>query len=132
MVGDFRAAATKLRQRMQNQYWPLQHQHNDQSHLENLAEDQLRYYNKLLKEKAREFDEALYLEQMELSNFTGKPYYYTPTPAAMEYDFALQKAQIEAKIKRITTNVQTMAHSPAAVKAFLKTYKIPKQGPSCC
>jgi hypothetical protein len=107
----------------------LELQRIDQSHLENLAEDQLRYYNKLLKEQARELDEALYHEQMDLSGFTGKPYYYTPTPAAMDYDFALQKAQLEAKIKQITADVQGMAHDPAAVKAFLKTYKIPKSGP---
>jgi hypothetical protein len=107
----------------------LELQRIDQSHLENLAEDQLKYYNKLLKEQARELDEALYLEQMDLSSFTGKPYYFTPTPAAMDYDYGLQKTQIEAKIKEITANVQAMAHDPAAVKAFLKTYKTPKQGP---
>jgi len=47
----------------------------------------------------------------------------------MDYDYGLQKARIEAKIKGITANVQDMAADPAAVKAFLKTYKIPKQGP---
>ncbi len=107
----------------------LELQRIDQSHLENLAEDQLKYYNKLLKEQARELDEALYLEQMELSGFTGKPYYYTPTPAAMDYDYRAQKAQLDAKIKQIEADLAAMAHDPAAVKAFLKTYKIPKPGP---
>jgi hypothetical protein len=107
----------------------LELQRIDQSHLENLAEDQLKYYNKLLKEQARELDEALYLEQMDLSGFTGKPYYYTPTPAAVDYDFQAQKAQLVAKIKQIEADLQGMAHDPAAVKAFLKTYKIPKPGP---
>ncbi|MGI4739930.1 MAG: hypothetical protein ACRYG7_32575 [Janthinobacterium lividum] len=107
----------------------LELQRIDQSHLENLAEDQLRYYNTLLKEQARELDEALYLEQMDWSGFTGKPYYHTPTPAAMDHDYALQKVQLEARIREITADVQGMAHDPAAVKAFLKTYKIPKDGP---
>ena len=104
----------------------LELQRIDQSHLENLAEDQLRYYNKLLKEQARELDEALYLEQVDLSRFTGKPYYYTTTPASMDYDYQLMKRSIEQKIKDITADVQAMEQDPAALKAFLKAYKIPK------
>lgn len=107
----------------------LELQRIDQSHLENLAEDQLRYYNKLLKEQARELDEAMFQEQDELSGFTGKPYYYTPTPAAMDYDYQLQKAQLEQKIKQLAAEVLAFEHDPAAVKAFLKTYKVPKAGP---
>lgn len=105
----------------------LELQRIDQSHLENLAEDQLRYYNKLLKEQARELDEALYLEQMDLSSFTGKPYYYTPTPTAISYDYDLQKAQLEDKIWELMADVREIAQAPAtAVKTFLKTYQIPK------
>ena len=104
----------------------LELQRIDQSHLENLAEDQLRYYNKLLKEQARELDEAMYQEQATLSGFTGKPYYYTPTPAAIDYDYALQKAQLEQKIKQLAAEVLAFEHDPAAVKAFLKTYKLPR------
>jgi hypothetical protein len=106
----------------------LELQRIDQSHLENLAEDQLRYYNKLLKEQARELDEALYLAQMDLSGFTGRPHYYTPTPAAIDYDYQAQRTQLVAKIKKIEANVQSIAQDPAAVKAFLETYKIPKPG----
>ena len=107
----------------------LELQRIDQSHLENLAEDQLRYYNKLLKEQVRELDEALLREQEELSGFTGRPYYYTPTPAALDYDYQRQKQQLEQKIKQLTAEVLAFEHDPAAVKAFLKTYRIPKEGP---
>ena len=101
----------------------------DQSHLENLAEDQLRYYNKLLKEQARDLDEALYLEQVDLSRFTGKPWYYTTTPASMDKDYQLMKRSIEQKIKDITADEQDMRRNPTTLKAFLKAYKIPKQRP---
>ncbi|QKG52269.1 J domain-containing protein [Hymenobacter sp. BRD67] len=107
----------------------LELQRIDQTHLENLAEDQLRYYNKLLKEQARELDEAMFREQEILSGFTGKPYYYTPTPAAMDYDYARQKAQLEQKIRQLAAEVLAFEHDPAALKAFLKTYKVPKAGP---
>ncbi|WP_083322294.1 hypothetical protein [Hymenobacter lapidarius] len=43
----------------------LELQRIDQSHLENLAEGQLKYYNKLLKEQTRELDEALLAEQQD-------------------------------------------------------------------
>lgn len=104
----------------------LELQRIDQTHLENLAEDQLKYYNKLLKEQARELDEALYHERADLSGFTGKPYYYTPTPAAMELDYQFQKSGLEQKIKQLEAELLAFEHDPAALKMFLKTYKLPK------
>ena len=100
----------------------------DQSHLENLAEDQLGYYNKLLREQVRELDDRLYEEQMSLQSFTGKPYYFTPTPAALEYDYQHQKQQLEYKIKQLAAEVLAFEHDPAALKAFLKTHRILKAG----
>ena len=104
----------------------------DHAHLENLAEDQLRVYNKLLLEQARELDEALYEEQMQLESFTGKPYFYTVTPAAIELDFRMQKSQLERGIRQLAAEVLAFEHDPAALKAFLKTHRIlkPGQGPS--
>ncbi|MGI4871572.1 MAG: hypothetical protein ACRYFX_10385 [Janthinobacterium lividum] len=107
----------------------LELNHIDQTHLENLAEDQLRYYNKLLKEQAQELDQAMLDEQLDLSDFTGKPYYYTPTPAAMEIDYQYMKANLEQKIKQLAAEVLAFEYDPLAVKAFLKTYKVPKAGP---
>ena len=107
----------------------LELQHIDQAHLENLAEDQLRYYNKLLREQARELDEALYQEQADLSAFTGQPFYFMATPAALDYDYQRQKRQLEAKIRQLAAEVLAFEHDPAALKAFLKEYRIPKAGP---
>ena len=106
----------------------LELQRIDQSHLENLAEDQLRYYNKLLREQAQELDATLYEEQMSLSSFTGQPHYFTATPAALEYDYQRQKTQLERKIKQLAAEVLAFEHDPAALKLFLKTYKISKPG----
>ncbi len=106
----------------------LELQRIDQSHLENLAENQFKYYNKLLKEQARELEGALYQEQADLSHFTGKPHYYTPTPAAMQLDYQHQKAGLEQKIKQLEAEVLAFGHDPAALKAFLKTYKVPRAG----
>ena len=101
----------------------------DHAHLENLAEDQLRVYNKLLLEQARELDEALFDEQVRLEDFTGKPYFYTATPAAVELDFRLQMSALERKIRQLAAEVLAFEHDPAALKAFLKTHRIAKPGP---
>ncbi|WP_258048907.1 hypothetical protein [Hymenobacter sp. NBH84] len=101
----------------------------DQAHLENMAEEQLRYYNKLLREQARELEDALQAERMDLSAFSGQPWYALTSPAAMDLDYRRQKSQLQAKIKQLAAEVLAFGHDPAAVKAFLKTYKIPKDGP---
>ncbi|HEX8426542.1 hypothetical protein [Hymenobacter sp.] len=100
----------------------------DQSHLENLAEDQLRYYNKLLREQARELDEVLHDEQVELSAFTGQPWYMLTSSTMLDYDYQQQKKQLEAKVKQLAAEVLAFEQDPAALKMFLKEYRIPKAG----
>ena len=100
----------------------------DQAHLENLAESQLRYYNTLLREQVRELEQQLAREQQDLSAFTGKPYYYTVSPTAMELDFQQMKAALTAKVQRLTTDVERCGQEPLALKEFLKAYKIPRPG----
>ncbi|RIY08786.1 hypothetical protein D0T11_13710 [Hymenobacter rubripertinctus] len=100
----------------------------DQQHLENLAEAQLRHYNTLLRQQVRELEQQQALEQQELSAFTGKPYYYIISPIAMELDFQHMKAGLTAKVQRLATDVERCGQDPAALKEFLKAYKIPKAG----
>ena len=100
----------------------------DQSHLENLAEDQLRYYNKLLLEQVIELESALYQEQEEVSQFSGQPFYLLSSPVALEYAFQRQQAQLEVKIKQLAAEVLAFEHDPAALKAFLKTHRLPRKG----
>ncbi|SDX91390.1 hypothetical protein [Hymenobacter psychrophilus] len=100
----------------------------DQAHLENLAEDRLRYFNKLLREQARELDQQLFDEQTALQSFTGQGYFYTTSRAAMELDFLHMKANLEQKIRQLEAEVTAFGHDPNALKAFLKDYKIPRPG----
>lgn len=102
----------------------------DQSHLESLAEEELRHYNKLLREQARELDEAMYEEQAEVSSFTKRPFFLVSTPTAMVRDFELQKAGLTRRVRQLEAEVLAFGHDPAAIKAFLKDYKIPKGPPA--
>ncbi|KAJ8604028.1 hypothetical protein MRB53_041954 [Persea americana] len=101
----------------------------DQAHLENLADDQLRYYNKLLKEQAQELDALLFDEQQQLASFAGMPAYLVRTSAAMGQDFGRQKTQLQAKITQLAADLASYAQDPAALKAFLKEFKVPKLPP---
>ena len=106
----------------------LELNHIDQSHLENLAEDQLKHYNKLLREQVRELDDKLYEQQMEASHFTKQPFYMVSSPTALDYDFLRQKAGLEAKIKQLAAEVLALGHDPAALKMWLKDFKVPRKG----
>lgn len=100
----------------------------DQSHLENLAESQLRYYNQLLREQAQELELALQNEQMDLSAFTGQPWYMLTHPDSLERDFQRQQALLTTKIKQLAAEVLAFEHDPQALKSFLKLHRIPKPG----
>jgi hypothetical protein len=106
----------------------LELQRIDQSHLENLAESQLRYYNQLLREQARELEDSLQNEQMDLSAFTGQPWYMLTHPASLDRDFERQQTQLTAKIKQLAAEVLAFEHDPQALKSFLKLHRIPKPG----
>lgn len=104
----------------------LELQRVEQAHFENLAQEQLGYYNQLLRQQVREQEQQLAQEQQDLSAFTGQPWYYLTTASAMDLDYQRQKAQLEAKVRQLSADVQAYAADPAALKQFLKKYKIPK------
>lgn len=97
----------------------------DQVHLETLADNQLRYYNQLLREQAGELDQLLHREQSELAAFTGLPAAHAATPAAMHHNYQRQKKQLEAKVTELTAELHTMEQDPAALKTFLRAFKLP-------
>lgn len=100
----------------------------DQSHLENLAEGQLRHYNQLLRDQVRELEMALQTEQMDLSAFTGQPWYLLTHPDSLERDFQRQQTQLSAKIRQLAAEVLAFGHDPQALKSFLKLHRLPKPG----
>ncbi|WP_158010965.1 hypothetical protein [Hymenobacter lapidarius] len=46
----------------------------------------------------------------------------------MELDYQYQKSGLDYKIKQLEAEVLAFSHDPAALKAFLKTHKVPKAG----
>ena len=97
----------------------------DQAHLESLAEEQLKYYNKILKQQTQELDEELFALQNELAAMTGKPAFAVSSRIALEFSLNSDIAQLKRDIKQIKSNVKAFA-DPSVLKQWLKTYRIQK------
>ena len=97
----------------------------DQDHLENLAEEQLKYYNKILKQQMQELDEELYIVQSQLAAMTGRPAYLVSNRFALEFSLNTDIAEMKRDIKGIKKDIKNFA-DVALLKQWLKTYRIQK------
>ena len=97
----------------------------DQQHLETLADDQLKYYNKILKQQADELGQELFGLQSQLSAALGKPLMMVGSAMGLEFSFSNDIRELKKSIKTTKKDVKDLSE-PATMKAFLKTYKIQK------
>ena len=97
----------------------------DQAHLESLAEEQLKYYNKILKQQAQELDDELFTLQDELAAMTGRPAFAVSSRIALEFSLNSDIAQMKRDIKQVKSNIKAFA-DPSLLKQWLKTYRIQK------
>ena len=98
----------------------------DQAQLENLAEDQLKHFVKLLREQARELEDAYYDEQMDYAQSSGdESSYFLPTVHSMVNQLKWQIQDTKKLIQKITSDLEAFRADPAALKEFLKKYKVP-------
>ena len=103
----------------------LEYNRIDQAHLETLAEDQLKYYNKILKQQADELGEELYGMQSQLSAMLGKPLMMVGSATSLEFSFSNDVRSLKRSIKDVKREVKDLS-DPAYLKGWLKTYKIQK------
>ena len=103
----------------------LEYNRIDQAHLETLAEDQLKYYNKILKQQADELGEELYGMQSQLSAMLGKPLMMVGSAMSLEFSFSNDVRSLKRSIKDVKREVKDLS-DPAYLKGWLKTYKIQK------
>ena len=103
----------------------LEYNRIDQKHLETLAEDQLKYYNKILKQQADELGEELYGLQSQLSATLGKPLMMVRSALGLELSFSSDVRALKQSVKAVKREVKDLS-DPAYMKGWLKTYKIKK------
>ncbi|QHV98349.1 hypothetical protein [Spirosoma endbachense] len=97
----------------------------DQQHLESLAETQLKYYNKILKQQADELSDELFGLQSQLSGMLGKPFMMVNSVLGLEFSFNNDIRELKKDIKATKKDVKDLS-DPAILKAWLKSYKIRK------
>ena len=96
----------------------------DQDHLETLADDQLRYYNKILKDQAQDLESELYAIQERMGRMSGSPFGVSST-MQVEYKFNSDVRQLKKSIKDMKSDIG-MFSDLSVLKLWLKDYKIPK------
>ncbi|SFE17657.1 hypothetical protein [Spirosoma endophyticum] len=97
----------------------LEFERIDQTHLENLAETQLKYYNKILREQAQELDDELTGLQNQLAAMTGKPAFAVTSRTALEFSLNSDIAHLKRTVKQIKADVKALANDDI-LKQWLK------------
>jgi hypothetical protein len=104
----------------------LEFQRIDQDHLERLADDQLKYYNKILKEQVGELEDELGQLEAQAETITSKPSFYRTTPETLNYALDQDIREMKKATKELKKNVIDF-REPENIRLFLKGYKIPKR-----
>ncbi len=99
----------------------LEFERIDQDHLETLADDRLKYYNKILLEQARELEMMLFDTEMSLSMLFDLPPYMPCDLPTLERELEKNIKAMKKQIKLIERDLQSLS-DPKVLKAFLKTY----------
>ncbi len=97
----------------------------DKEHLERLAEDQLKYYNKILKQQVEELELELENLQMELQSMSGRRSFYIPTPTQIELQLSIDIKELKKEIKDLKKHVSTLSDNDI-LRLWLKDYRIRK------
>jgi len=99
----------------------LAYNHIDQSHLETIAEDQLKYYNKILTQQANELGKQLFDLQSQLSAELRKPLTMVGSVLSLEFSFNNDIRELKRSVKDMKREVNVLS-DPVYLKGWLKTY----------
>jgi chemotaxis protein histidine kinase CheA len=137
--GEERERKTRLMQRVNAAYekknllqlleLQLEAEQIDQEHLNNIAEDRLKYFVKILKEQLFELEQEVAGYEQEFNQRMRGPLYARLHPKTMMMALDQDIGSLRRDIANLKDDIKLFRHLPA-LKAFLKTYKIPKQRPT--
>jgi hypothetical protein len=99
----------------------------DREHLDRLAEDQLKYYNKILKQQVAELEEELEQLQMQLQAMSGRQSYYISSPTQIEMQLTSDINALKRDIKDLKKDTKELQDNDT-LRLWLKNYKIKRAG----
>lgn len=105
----------------------LEFERIDQTHLETLADEQLLYYNKILRQQVKELEGELAGMQSQLAAMSGQPTFYTRSPVTLELSLTQDIKALKSEIKSLKKDLKAFADNDV-LKEWLRTYKIQKAG----
>ncbi|WP_240163680.1 hypothetical protein [Spirosoma taeanense] len=94
----------------------------DQQHLEKLADEQLKYYNKILQQQADELTTEFTALQHQLALSLGKPV-TTASLSGLEFGLNSDVRQLKKRVKELKKEVRALMN-PDVLKAWLKGYSV--------
>ncbi|WP_207218617.1 hypothetical protein, partial [Staphylococcus aureus] len=97
----------------------------DQQHLETLADEQLRYYNKILRQQADELSDELSGLQNQLAAMLGKSRMPVTSALGLDFTFNNDVRELKKTVKALRKDVKSLT-DPVVLKAWLKSYRIQK------
>jgi predicted RNase H-like nuclease (RuvC/YqgF family) len=92
-----------------------------------LAEDQLKYYNKILKQQVAELEEELEQLQMQLQAMSGRQSYYISSPTQIEMQLTSDINALKRDIKDLKKDTKELQDNDT-LRLWLKNYKIKRAG----
>ncbi len=103
----------------------LELEHIDQDHLNGLAEEKIQHFNKILQNQLKELEEEIHLIEYQAQTASGCMVFGHLQPEQIIRKLDDDIIDVKDDIARIKANFEEFS-SDQTLKAFLKTYKIPK------
>lgn len=94
----------------------------DQNHLENLADEQLKYYNKILREQVQELEAEYFQEQQRVGSMMGGGMFVVST-YGMEFRLNQNIAQMKEQVKQLKDDLFLLTDVDM-LKSWLRNYRI--------
>lgn len=98
----------------------LEFNHIDQRHLEKLADNQLRYYNKILQQQVNELSQELAVSVSRLEALVGKTIPVGNSLSHLEHSLNTDIKSLKKSVKTLNDMVKILA-DPAQLKAWLRS-----------
>jgi hypothetical protein len=95
----------------------------DDNHLDALADDKLRYFNKSLLSQLSELTDQLWEAERQLAQLANISHFGQFNPKQVEWEFEKNLRDIKKEIKRIKQDLELL-RDPAVLKDWLRYYRI--------
>lgn len=104
----------------------LEFEHINQAQLNNIAEERLKYFNKILQEQFSELEQEIAQIEGSFKMQMNKPPFLNLSPQQVLHELEADIKSLSRDISRLKTDLQGFS-SPQTLKLWLKDYRIPKQ-----